>query len=199
MSGIENITRRIFADAEEEIAAIQGTVEAECREIAATYDSQAEARYWEIAAKGKQAADDQAERMQRVAAQESKKQVLATRQKLVEQAFTRAIDQLLALPGEAYARFLADVVARVAQTGQETLIFSPKDREQYGAQVAALANEALRASGREGSLTVSGETRPMSGGVIVTDGLVDLNCSFETLIEVNRASLTGEISAILFD
>ena len=199
MNGIEKITARILADAEQEAEAVLASAKTEGREILGHQDAKAQDQYWKIVTAGKRAADQKAERMDRMASMEAKKQVLALKQELVEEAFSRAVARLLGLPEEAYVDLLAGLVGRAVKSGTEQLIFSPKDRGLYGKKVTICANEALAARGLAAGLTMSEETREISGGVIVTDGLVDVNCSFEAMIEAQRPDLTGPVAEILFD
>ena len=199
MNGIDKITGRILAETEEEIASIRARAEAECQEIALAYDIQAEDQYWKLATAGRRAADQKAERMQSMAAMESKKHVLALKQSLVDEAFNQAIQRFLDLPEDEYVALLATLAVKAVKTGREQLIFSAKDRGLYGKKVTIRANEMLSTKGHEAALTMSEDTREIIGGVIVTDGLVDVNCSFEAMVETQKATLTGQIVEILFD
>lgn len=49
-----------------------------------------------------------------------------------------------------------------------------------------------------GMLTLSEETRPMAGGLILRDGRVETNCSFEVLIRLQRGALSAEVAQVLF-
>ena len=97
---------------------------------------------------------------------------------------------------------LAALAAKAAATGREQLIFSPKDRERVGEQVVAAANEKLSQDGATemlaGQLTLSEETRPMRGGFILSDGEVEVNCAFETLVRLQRSEVSGEVAKALF-
>ncbi|MCL2587854.1 MAG: V-type ATP synthase subunit E family protein [Oscillospiraceae bacterium] len=199
MSGIDNITRRILADTERDVQAIRDKAEAERREIAAKYEKEAQEQYWKLVTAGRTAADQVAERMGSMAALEAKKHVLATKQTLVDETFALAVGRFLDLPEAEYIDLLATLAVRAAKTGREALLFSPKDHARCGKQVVARANALLAADGKEAALTLSEETREMSGGVIVTDGLIDINCSFEAMVEVQKADLLAPVSEILFD
>ena len=87
--------------------------------------------------------------------------------------------------------------------GCEQLIFSPKDRERVGEQVVAAANEKLSQDGaaeaRVGQLALSEEARPMRGGFILSDGEVEVNCAFETLVRLQREKLERRAAEILFE
>jgi len=199
MNGIDKITARILADAESRAEALREKSAAEAQEVTAWYDKQAQDEYWKLVTAGKQAADRRFERMAGTATMEAKRQILAFKQETVERAFEEARQALTALPEDQYVAFLASLAAKAAETGGETLIFSAKDRDTVGSRVLAAANETLRAAGKPGALTMGEETREMAGGVIVTDGLVDVNCSFEAMVEAQKSALTGPVAEILFD
>ena len=123
---------------------------------------------------------------------------------------------------------LADLAVKAAVTGREQLIFSQKDRTRVGKQVVAAANEKLAkmvapelpealteskagaildkvVAGASailagtGMLTLSEQTRPMRGGFILSDGDVEVNCAFETLVRLQRGEISGEVAKVLFD
>lgn len=39
----------------------------------------------------------------------------------------------------------------------------------------------------------------MDGGFILSDGPVEVNCTFDTLIRLQRGALAGEVAKVLFD
>ena len=133
---------------------------------------------------------------------EAKKLMLATKQEMLDKAFALALEQLASLPEDEYIALLAALAARAAATGREQLIFSPKDRERVGEQVVAAANEKLSQDGaaeaRVGQLALSEEARPMRGGFILSDGEVEVNCAFETLVRLQRGEVSGEVAKALF-
>ena len=97
-------------------------------------------------------------------------------------AFVAALNQLSELPDEEYVGLLAGLAAEASSTGREEVILSQKDRARYGKQVVTQANERLG----DGHLTLSVQTRPIRGGLILSDGDVEVNCTFETLVRLLR-------------
>ena len=49
-----------------------------------------------------------------------------------------------------------------------------------------------------GAFVLSDETRAINGGFVLSDGAVEVNCSFETLVRLQKAEITGEVSRVLF-
>lgn len=228
MNGIEKITARIAADADQEIAALRTQAQQQADAILADAAAQAKAAGDEILTRGRKAADERLERLQSAAHMETRKLKLAAKQEVLGEAFEKALNDLCALPDEEYIALLTDLVVKASSTGRETLIFSLRDRTRIGRQVVAAANERLVKQhapelpsavtdtkvgaflGRmvnsttamvtgTGLLTLSEESRNIMGGFIMVDEDVEINCTFETLVRLERERLEKEIAQILFD
>lgn len=204
MNGIEKITGQIDADVQKEIDAALDQARAQAQEIETRYASQAEAQAEAIRRKGEQDAALRQERLVDVAKLEARKTLLAAKQDMVGQAFDLALKKLLELPDQEYITLLAKLAVAASRTGREQVIFSQKDRSRYGKQAVTMANEMLakkagpRAAESAGMLTLAEEARPMAGGLILRDGRVETNCSFEVLIHLQRDALSAEVARALF-
>lgn len=193
MNGIEKIIDRISGDAQVEIDAILNQAKAEAAEITAKYEAQAKAEADDILARGTRAAAEREERLVSVAQLECRKGQLAAKQEVIDATFQLALKKLLALPEADYVALLANLAAQAAPNGKGKLIFSQADRARVGQAVVAAANEKLN-----GSLALAEETRPLNGGFVLCDGAVEVNCSFDTLVRLQKAELTGEVTGVLF-
>ena len=204
MNGIEKITGQIDADVQKEIGAALDQARAQAKEIEARYESQAQTQGEALRRKGEQDAALRRERLVDVAKLEARKTLLAAKQDLVGQAFDLALKKLLELPDQEYIALLAKLAVAASRTGREQVIFSQKDRSRYGKQAVTMANDMLakkagpRAAESAGMLTLAEESRPMAGGLILRDGRVETNCSFEVLIHLQRDALSAEVARALF-
>ena len=174
MDGIEKITGRIAAD-----------------EITARYEAQAKREAEEIAARGRRSAEERQARLASVAQLDARKLELAAKQEMLAKAYDRAMERLTSLPDGEYVGLLA---AEASSTGREEVILSQKDRARYGKQVVTQANERLG----DGHLTLSVQTRPIRGGLILSDGDVEVNCTFETLVRLLRGEMDRTVVEVLF-
>ena len=129
---------------------------------------------------------------------DAKKQELSTKQEMLDKAFALALEKLKQLPEEEYVGLLAQLAVRASVSGSEQLIFPAADRARYGVKVATKANEILKKAGKPAALTLSEETRAFQGGLLVCDGDVEVNCTFETLVRLARSEVVGEVTAVLF-
>ena len=195
MNGIEKITGRIASDAAQEIESIQAEARRQAEEITARYAEQAKRESQELLERGRRSAEERVERLASVAQLEARKLELAAKQEMLSKAYDKALEQLLNLPDQEYTALLADLAVKASSTGQEAVILSQKDRTRFGKQVVTLANEKRK----DGRLTLSGETRSIQGGLVLSDGDVEVNCTFETLVRLQRGELDREISKLLFD
>lgn len=196
MDGIEKIIDRISGDAQREVDDVLAQARAEADKILSQYQAQAQAEADDILARGQKAAVERGERLASVAQLECRKEVLRAKQEVIEEAFQLAMDKLTQLPQEAYVSLLADLAVEASSKGNEKLIFSVADRARVGKAVVVAANEKL---GDKGQLTLAQETRPMQGGFILSDGAVEVNCTFETLVRLQRGTLSTQVAGVLFD
>ena len=195
MNGIDKITQRITEQIDREIAEIQAKAKEQADAITADYAARIKKETEDILAHGKTAAAEREERLASMAQMEAKKAELAIKQEMLTRAFDLALEKLCALPDEQYTEFLASLAAKAARTGKETVILSQKDRTRVGKAVVTKANELI---GAGGALTLSEKTQPIKGGLILSDGAVEFNCTFETLIRLKKTEMAGEVASILF-
>lgn len=227
MEGIEKITAKIVQDAQAEIARMNQETDEKVRSIGEAAQAQADKETADALARGQRAAQERLERLKSAAKMEQRKLELAARQEMLAQAFELALEKLCSLPEEEYVQLLTRLVLEASTTGKEQLVFSPQDRARVGKQVVVAANEAMvkqvapelpdaisdtkvgaflgkvvnsttaMVTGT-GMLTLSEETRPMKGGFVLVDGDVEVNCSFETLVRLQREKLEKEVDQVLF-
>ena len=185
MNGIEKITGRIEADAQEQAKAIAAEAEARCAEIRADYDKQAQDQYWARVRDGVKACEDRVQRMGRLAEMEARKSVLA-------------LDKICTMPQADYVAYLAKLAAQAATTGTETLVFNAKDQAACGQAVVDAANALLAQQGKPGRLTMSQATRDLRAGFVLQQGDIEVNCAVETIAELCRSDLAAQVAEVLF-
>ena len=227
MNGIEKITARISADADQEITRLKAQAQQQADEILANSQAQADALTDEILKRGRKAAEERLERLQSAAQMETRKLKLAAKQEVLGETFELALKRLCDMPDDQYIQLLTKLAVQASTTGREKLIFSLKDRSRVGKAVVVAANEVLlkeRAPELPGpvadtavgaflgkvmnnttaivtgtGLSLSEETRNIMGGFVMVDGDIEINCTFETLIRLQREQLEKEVAQVLFD
>ena len=193
MNGIEKITQRIASDAQAEVDRILGDAREEAARISANYRAQADAEAQELDAKNERAAAEQEERLISAAQMKASRLQLAAKQEMVEKAYIQALDKLCAMPKEQYVDVLAKLLVEASSNGKEEAVFSKEDREQVGKAAVEKANQI---SGKQ--LRLSEESLPIRGGFILKDKNVEVNCTFETLVRLQKAEPAGAVANALF-
>ena len=194
MNGIEHITARILQDARAEADAVSAQAAEKAKQIAAEAEAKAGAEREAILAAGRADAQQRRQRLGSVAQLEARKLVLDAKQQMVTAAFDGALDRLCALEGDAAVELLAKLAAAASATGREQMLLAEKDRAAIGTKAVHRANELLGT----GNLTLAEEAAPIRGGLILRDGPVETNCSFETLVQLRRSELAAPVAKLLF-
>ena len=193
MNGIEKITQRIASEAQAEIDRILGDARDEADRIAESYRAQADGEAAELNARNEKNAAEREERLVSAAQMEARKVLLAAKQEMVEKAYIQALDKLCAMPKEQYVDVLAKLLVEASSNGKEEAVFSKEDREQAGKAAVEKANQL---SGKQ--ILLSEETQPIRGGFILKDKNVEVNCTFETLVRLQKAETAGAVVKTLF-
>ena len=225
MNGIETIIQRLNTNARADTDALLDKARQEAAAITARYQAQADQEAANLAARNQRNAAEREERLVSAAQMEARKTLLTAKQEMVERAYQRALEKLRSLPQEQYVELLAALLVRASSTGREEVVFSTEDREGAGKAAVARANELLAkeaapelplgdgvvanllnkvAAGvsafAQGTamLAVSEETRDISGGFILKDGRIEVNCTFDALVRAEREQTAGEVAKLLF-
>ena len=198
MNGIEKITDRIAVDNDKEVKALMARTQAQADSIYAGYCSVADQEYEAAIAQGKKDAEERVERLGGVADLEARKLNLAAKQEMLDKAFQLAQEKLTSLPEDQYVELLTTLAISASSKGTEALVFSVTDRARFGKRVVIAANEKLAEAGKTASLILSEESREFDGGLYVVDGNVETNCTFATLLRMQRQQMAGEVAAMLF-
>ncbi len=198
MNGIEKITAKIADDAQQEIRNILDKAKSEAAEVKAKYAAQAEAEKAKILVTGEEQAKEIVRRAKSVAELEARQQILATKQKMISQAFDKALERMLALPKDDYVALLSRLTAQAASTGREEVVLSLQDRKDHGQKIVDGANKILKDQSRQAELKLSEETRPLIGGVQLKAGDVEVNSTLDSIVHFSKDSLALDVAAALF-
>lgn len=193
MNGIEKIAARIISDARAEADAVRQEAEASANEIRQQAQQDADSLNAQLIQEGSAEAEALYARLVAAADTDAKKSALAVKQELLGKAFALAVDKLRAMPDQDYIRLLASLADKASETGTEQLILNADDREKYGEAIVKRANAV---SGK--SLTLSEETRPIVGGLILSQGRIEVNCTLDALAAQSRTGLSAEAAKRLF-
>jgi V/A-type H+-transporting ATPase subunit E len=193
MNGIDKVAARIVSDARQEASALKAETEARAAELKESADKHAAELRQTLVAEGDAEAEKQYALLVSAAETEGRKETLRVKQELLSEAFDRAVLYLRNMDGDRYVKLLASLAQKASETGEEEIILNPEDRAKYGDALL----KALKSAGSR--LTLSEETRPIIGGLILSQGRIEMNCALDTLAALHRSELAGEAAGLLFD
>lgn len=196
--GADRIIKRILADAQtraEEIkvdaARIMESIDSEARQKAAHGKKQ-------ILDQARKDAEEQKRRIIGMAQLDIRKELLSAKQNLIGEAFERSLEQLSEMDERYYLTVMKDMLLDWVETGAETVICSNRDRDRIPSSFWKEINDDLIKNGKKGELTLSSETRDIKGGFILQAEGIEINCSFESLLEMKKDDLEPAVAAVLF-
>ncbi len=198
INGIERIAERILRDAQTEAAGIRQVADENCAVIHAQYEKQAKDAAGSILEAAEKEAGELIKRMKGEADMKARGALLEEKQVLMKKAFAMAREELLAMEESRYRAFLVQLACKASVSGTEELVLDERDLKRFGQALCDEINEALKAAGRTGSLTLCGEPAAMEGGLKLRDGAVETNCSIDTLLAAGREALTPQVASMLF-
>lgn len=197
MSG-DKIIQKIEEEAKRDAAAIGAAAQEKARKEKEQILAKAQEQVREIQAKSQVDAKEAAGRLQLIAELQSRKENLASKRKVLQEAFDRAREQLEALPQEQWEKLIGRIILEADLTGRETLVVPAKDRPRYEKGFLDRLNKELKAQGRNGSLTLSDKEAEFTDGVLIEGETCDYDGSFATLLENVRTGEEYRVAELLF-
>ena len=197
MSG-DKIIQKIEEEAKQDAAAIGAAAQEKARKEKEQILAKAQEQVREIQAKSQVDAKEAAGRLQLIAELQSRKENLASKRKVLQEAFDRAEEQLEALPQEQWEKLIGRIVLEPDLTGREKLVVPTKDRHRYEKGFLDRLNKELKAQGRKGSLTLSDKEAEFTDGVLIEGETCDYDGSFATLLEDVRTGEEYRVAELLF-
>lgn len=137
------------------------------------------------------------DRMLRMGELENKKDLLSSKRELISSAFDRALELLYALPDKEKKEFFLRQILSLA-SGDEALQPAEKSKQLFDEHFILEINEALKKSGKNGLIRLSHDNFVSGTGFILKKDGVEINCTFEAIVNSKRQELEGEVAKILF-
>ena len=189
MTGTEKIKSKILEDARAKASDIEEQARAEAREILSQASGEAGRKREEILKKAEADGQEAYRRLLSVAGLEGRKEVLRAKQDMVEAAFQKAMDKVTQLPDNEYQKLIEEMVIRAATKGTGEIVMSEKDSKRMNADFLNNINKRLKASGINGSLTLSKDHIKTAGGFILRSVDMEVNSTLEILFGMLRPEL----------
>ena len=146
------------------------------------------------------AAEDSAEleqRMLRMAGLDERKELLAKKRQLIDEAFAMAANLLKQAPAsQKRAFFLSQTVQNAS--GHETVALGDASTDWFDEAFLPEANRALEAAGKPGGLTLASQRVTGCEGAVLKARGAETHCTFEAILTELRPQLEQSVAALLF-
>lgn len=199
MSDVKNLTSKILKDAEERKESILKAANEERAKIIAKKEAIAKQEEEAMIEKAKNEAKTRHERIVSGAELKARNEKLAAKQSVIDSVFNQSIEELCKMSDDDMKKFIKDMILNSDITGDEKIILNQKGKSLLDKSLLNTINSELKANGKKCELTVSDEVRTFKGGFILEKDGIEINNTFEDLVNSSRDDLEFEVANVLFN
>lgn len=124
---------------------------------------------------------------------------IVAKQKMIDKVFVEALQKLLIIGDKEYLQLLKNYLLSMPIAGNEDIILPGKYINLVSEEYLSEINIALIALGKLGEIKVSNENRDIKSGFIIIKNGIEINNTFESLVNSLRDELESEIVKELFN
>lgn len=197
MNGIDRISQRILDDAQAKAAQIIEEARQRARSIKDKKTEEAEKNNQKIHKNNKAKAQERRQRMLGAAELEMRKEVLASKQQMIDEVMEKTKEAIMDMPRGEYGKIVSNMLLESAQ-GHEEVIFSVADEGRLDQSLIDEVNKMLKGQGKRGELKLAPERGEFDGGFILRSGGMEINNTFGAILRMNRNHLEARLAEILF-
>ena len=199
MNGAEKIKERILTDARSVHDKILEEANAQAKSIIAEAEKEAFQKTTLITEKAKEEAALIKQRYQAAESMEDRKNILKVRQECINEAFDLALKNLSDMPEDKYKLFIEGIIFNTVKNEDGIIVFNERDKKRLGEGFISEINEKLKAKGLSAALSLAKDSLNTSGGFILRYGDLEINCTLEIILNMQRPNLESEVAKILFN
>ena len=196
MNNIESIVKKIADDAK--LSAEQKIAEAqqEAQQIVSDYQAQADKIIQDAQAQAQKQASVIAERVESQSGLIRRNLMLQYKREAIEQAFQKSLEVLCAQDADKQVTLLSDAAVKYLSADAK-VILNEKDKAAFGEKLVSEISRKLQAANKNYSVSLSADAGSMQGGMILAEGSIETNLSYEILVKNIRDELEGEVAKVL--
>lgn len=198
MSNISNLTSKIQKDAEDSKEKIIAVANVEKDKILSKENNKAKLEANEMIEKAKVEAISIKERIISSAELQGRNEKLKAKQVVIKEVFEKSISELCNLDKVQYLAFIKDRILSQDIKGNEVLILNEVGLKFIDNTFVDVINNELVSKGKIGNLTLSSIQGSFRGGFILEKDGIEINNTFESLVESLREDLESEVAKELF-
>ncbi len=191
---VDDILRKIKADAEEVARKIVAEGQAAADGVAREARTRADAQKQELRAKAEQRAQEDRNRITTLARLAARRELLGEKQALIDRVFDEAGRRIAEMQQGEYREFITGLLRSTVESGDEEVLIG----KQESRLDQAFLNSVSKKLGLGGGLKLASERRQITAGFILRSGRVETNCALSTILRDARETLETEVAGILF-
>lgn len=195
MSGIDNIVQKINDDNQQKIKQLEDETAIQIKEINALEDKKAQEAIDKLEADTVKKIAEIERNAKSSAEMANRQELLQTRQKMLGEAFNKALEAMKAMDDSKKSAYIKAMVLSSAN-GDEVIVASTSDSVYTDALLSEL-NSALTSAGKQGNLTYELTGEKVDGLILKKDGM-EINLTYEAVIRQIKGEIDSEVSRILF-
>ena len=199
MSNVKNITSKILKDAEVERESILTASEEEKNKIISKRVNNAKELEKEIIVKAESEAKSKKERIISSAKLKVRNDKLAQKQAVIDEVFEEAINRLCSLSDKELEDFIRRSILSMNIEGDENLILNKQGLKSIGLEFMDSLNKELKDKGLKGEVRLLKKEGNFRGGFLLEKNGIEINSTYEALIESVRDELEFEVAKVLFN
>lgn len=198
MSNLDNLTSKIIKDAEVKKIEILNEATVKADEIIKKKTEEANKKASSILQKAEMESKTIKERIISKTDLEIRNKKLLAKQQVIEKVFEAAKEKLKAMNAEEFTKFIKNSIMALDIHGDEEIIINPVDREKLPEKFLDEVNKSLISKGKLGNLKFNVKTHEIDGGFILSKNGIEINNSFDELVNSLKYELEYEVGKILF-
>jgi len=199
MSNIKNLTEKILEEAKHKEKEIAAYAESEKEKILSSKIKEAEDERKLILLKAEEEAKTKKERIISSTTLKVRNEKLEIKQKLISEVFDKALEELCSMNSSKLKNFIKHTILDLDIEGDETIILNEDGKSKVDDKFIEDLNFIFLARNKKGELKVREENGNFKGGFIVEKNGVEINSTFESLMDSMKDELEYEVSKALFN
>ena len=199
MSNIKNLTEKILEEAKHKEKEIAAYAEGEKEKILSSKIKEAEDEKRLILLKAEEEAKTKKERIISSTTLKVRNEKLEIKQKLISEVFDKALEELCSMNSSKLKNFIKHTILDLDIEGDETIILNEDGKSKIDDKFIEDLNFIFLARNKKGELKVREENGNFKGGFIVEKNGVEINNTFESLMDSMKDELEYEVSKALFN
>lgn len=195
---LEKIIEKIIQDSDKEIRKIIDEAESRASQIVEEGRREAERVVAELTREGIENARKVGERIVTLASLESRKRILAEKQRILAEVYQEAEKRIRNLNGRDYRELIKRIMLESCQTGEELVVVGKNDKKRIDQKLINSVNAELSKSGKKAKLKLSSEPASITDGFILKSGKIEISNSWENILRSLREKTEDEVIKLLF-